>query len=121
MANWRRTRGGILGCTASSNLSNSARVITVLQFESSGFPAAGFGQTPLIVTTGASGGTLEASALPAGVAVPLGAAPGCWVAGVGAGLAAWPQAMAASSKQTNPYSFIFDCSSTKIEKGQGKS
>src|SRR5580704_18064543 len=87
--------------------SNSARVITVLQLGSAAaLSAGGLSHNPLMVITGASGGTLAASASLFSAGYPAGDVPGCWAAGAGVGFAACPQAMAASSRQTNPNCFI---------------
>src|SRR5579863_3920734 len=117
MANCRRTRGGIFGWTASRIFSNSARVITVLQFWSAALSAGGFGHAPLIVITGVSGGTFEASAsfVSAGFAAGF---PAGRVDKVGVGVAAWPHAIAAKSRQTKPYRVIFNDSSREDRKGQ---
>src|SRR5580692_6524215 len=106
MANCRLTRGGIFGWTASMIFSNSARVITVLQFWSAALSADGFGHAPLIVITGVSGGTFEASAsfVSAGFAAGL---PDGRVDRVGVGVVAWPHAIAASIRQTKAYRVIF--------------
>src|SRR5579872_5834864 len=101
-------RGGILGWTASMSFSNSARVMTVLQ---SAGAAPFLSQRPLIVTTGVVGGTSAldsgavAGAPPAGLADALAGLAGFW-ADAGAVFAAWPQARAPNSRQTNPYRVI---------------
>src|SRR2546430_16908923 len=61
VATCRRAFAGICGATAFSNLSNSARVTTVLQSAALAASAVALSQTFLIVMTGASGGTCAAS------------------------------------------------------------
>jgi hypothetical protein len=80
-----------------------------------------FSHTPFMVTTGASGATFETSVslLWAGFIAPPAGALDCPAAGVGVELAAWPQAMAASIRQTKAYRVIFNDSSKKIEKITG--
>src|SRR5271166_3581781 len=103
----------MFGCTASIIFSNWARVITVLQ-SAAGLLADCCSHIPLMVMTGASGGTsaalgCSAAGLPAAV---LGAAL-VWAAGFWAGaagavceFAAWLHASAPSNRQTNPYRVI---------------
>src|SRR5580658_4571152 len=104
-------------------VSNWARVMTVLQFGSAALSADAFSHRPLMVMTGASGATFDASAslFWAGLMAPPVGAPDCPVAGVDVGLAAWPQAMAPNSRQTKPYRVMFNDSSKEDRKGQSKS
>src|SRR5207244_11686212 len=71
VATCRRAFAGICGATAYSNLSNSARVTTVLQSADLAATAVALSHTFLIVMSGASGGTCRASGpFAAGPVVP---------------------------------------------------
>src|SRR5437763_16948320 len=89
----------MLGCTAFTSFSKSARVITVLQSAGVALLLGGFSQSPWTVITGASGATMEF-----GISSFESDARGLRV---GAGFGVWPVAMAASSRQTTPCKTLF--------------
>src|SRR2546428_10897758 len=89
----------MLGCTAFTIFSNSARVMTILQSEGVALPPMGLSQRPCTVMTGASGATaLELSLVPSEL----------FAGAAGRGLTAgadeldWASARPANSRQTKP-------------------
>src|SRR6478672_11290998 len=99
----------MLGCTAFTNFSKSARVITVVQSTGVALLLAGRSQSPWIVITGASGatfgpGTSSFDSVGRGLRV-------------GAGLVVWLMAVAVSIRQTTPCRILFKGYLRKILQG----
>src|ERR1700675_1074754 len=87
--------GAIVGATAATSCSNSARVTTVLQSAALAFSAAGLSHRPGMVITAGPGPIFVAAALSAAAAPVAVAALGG--AGRAVGFAACPQATAVKS------------------------